>query len=397
MSTPLKARLRAGREKPVALGHPWIFSGAIEGWSRAPQAGDVVDVHAADGTWLARGFTNPERNLGIRLYTWNPQQALDAAFFMGRIDAALALRERLFMGPETDSYRLVFSEADGISGLIVDRYADALAVQVSALGLVPLLDPMLDHLAKKTGIARRVVSADREAVDREGLDASAVARYSTERNIGVRIRENGFQYDVDIGGGQKTGFYLDQRVNRQRVAAYVAGRSVLSAYCYTGAFEIHAAAAGAREITGLDSSEPALAAARKHHELNHLAIPVTYADADVPEQLRRYRDAARRFDVIILDPPRFVMNAGQKEKGMRAYKDINLLAIKLLGPSGFLATFSCSGLVSLEDLKMTVRWAAKDAGKFVRFVETLGQPPDHPVSAAFPEGEYLTGVVCHVE
>ena len=360
-------------------------------------AGDVVDVHAADGAWLARGFANPEQNLGIRLYTWNPGQPLDAAFFTSRVDAALALRERLFTGPETDSYRLVFSEADGISGLIVDRYADALAVQVGALGLVPLLDPILDHLSKKTGISRRVVSADREAVDREGIDASSVARCSTERNIAVRIRENGFQYDVDIGGGQKTGFYLDQRVNRQRVATYVAGRSVLSAYCYTGAFEVPAAAAGAREITGLDSSEPALAAARRHHELNRMTVPVTYVDADVPAQLRKYRDAARQFDVIILDPPRFVMNAGQKEKGLRAYKDINLLAIKLLAPGGILATFSCSGLVSLEDLKMTVRWAAKDAGRFVRFVETLGQPQDHPVAASFPEGEYLTGVVCHAE
>jgi 23S rRNA (cytosine1962-C5)-methyltransferase len=397
MSTPLKARLRAGREKPVALGHPWIFSGAIEGWNREPAAGDVVDVHAADGAWLARGFTNPERNLGIRLYTWDEQQPLDAAFFTGRIDAALALRERLFTGPETDSYRLVFSEADGISGLIVDRYADALAVQVGALGLLPFLDPILKHLAKKTGTSRRMVSADREAVDREGLDPSSIAQYSSERNMSVRIRENNFQYDVDIGGGQKTGFYLDQRVNRQRVATYVAGRSVLSAYCYTGGFEVHAAAAGAREITGLDSSAPALDAARKHHELNQLTVPVNYADADVPEQLRRYRDAARKFDVIILDPPRFVMNAGQKEKGLRAYKDINLLAIKLLAPGGFLATFSCSGLVSLEDLKMTVRWAAKDAGKFVRFVETLGQPPDHPIAATFPEGEYLTGVVCHAE
>ncbi|MFH0907878.1 MAG: class I SAM-dependent rRNA methyltransferase [bacterium] len=397
MSTSLKVRLWAGREKPVALGHPWIFSGAIEGWNREPVAGETVDVHAADGSWLARGFTNPEKNLAIRLYTWKEEQPLDTAFFAGRIDAALGLRERLFTGPETDSYRLVFSEADGVSGLIVDRYADALAVHVGALGLVPLLEPMLEHLAKKTGIARRVVSADREAVDREGIDPAAMARYSTERGIAVRIRENHFQYDVDIGGGQKTGFYLDQRVNRQRVAAYVAGRSVLSAYCYTGAFEIHAAAAGAREIAGLDSSESALAAARRHHALNQLTVPVDYACADVPEALRRYRDAGRQFDVIILDPPRFVMNAGQKEKGMRAYKDINLLGIKLLTPGGFLATFSCSGLVSLEDLKMTVRWAAKDAGRVVCFLETLGQPPDHPVSVTFPEGEYLTGTVCYVE
>ena len=396
MTTPLKARLRAGRDKTVAFGHPWIFSGAIEGWNREPVAGDVVDVYAADGAWLARGFANAERNLAIRLYTWNEAQPLDAAFFTARIDAALGLRRKLFTCPETDSYRLVFSEADGLSGLIVDRYADTLAVQVGALGLVSQLAPMLEHLAKATGTSRCVVSADREAVDREGIDADAVARLGTDRAATARIRECGFQYDVDIGGGQKTGFYLDQRVNRQRVAAYVKDRSVLSAYCYTGGFEIHAAAAGAREIVGLDSSEPALTAARRHHEINKLAVPVDYRCVDVPDALRKYRDAARTFDVILLDPPRFVMNAGQKEKGMRAYKDINLLGIKLLAPGGFLATFSCSGLVSLEDLKMSVRWAAKDAGRTVQFVETLGQPPDHPVSVTFPEGEYLTGMVCHI-
>ena len=397
----LRVRLKSGREKSVANGHPWIFSGAIEGWNREPAPGELVEVHGAENEWLARGFASPGGALSVRLYTWRSEQALDAALFAKRIDDAITLRERLVLSPETDSCRLVFSEADGLSGLIVDRYADVLAVQVGAAGLVPLLPAILEHLKRRTGLQRIVVTPEKDVVAREGLDVAALAALGSEASATVRLRENGLLFDAQVGGGQKTGFYLDQRENRMRVAQYAAGRSILSCYCYTGAFEVYAARAGAREIIGVDSSGPALALARQHHAINHAqcktSAPVDYKEGDVPETLRRFRDRNCSFDMIILDPPRFVQSATQKEKGLRAYKDINLLALKLLAPGGILATFSCSGLVAPEDLKRVLAWSAKDAGRPTRVIGTLSQPADHPVSTAFPESEYLCGLVLYVD
>lgn len=387
-------RLKPGREKPVLHRHPWVFSGAVERMEGAVGVGAEADVVSHDGAWLARGLAHPEAALTVRLYTWRQDQPLDAAFFADAAERAVAFRDRLFddaFRERTNAYRLVFSESDGLSGLIVDRYADVLAVQVSAAALAPHLDVILDRLRARTGVGTCVVRADPDAVEREGLrlgDAPSEPAPSC-----LRIRENGLLFDVNLEGGHKTGFFLDQRDNRARVAAYARGRRVLSGYCYTGALEVCAAAAGAAGITGLDSSADAIAAARRHHELNGTRVPVEYLEADVPEALRRFRDRGESFDLIVLDPPRFVFNRAQVEKGLRAYKDINLLAMKLLTPGGILATFSCSGQVSVGDFSMVIRWAAVDAGRAVRIVERLSQPPDHPVSAVFPESEYLKGLI----
>ena len=235
-----------------------------------------------------------------------------------------------------------------------------------------------------------------DEVVREGLAPETFDALDTAPAQPVRIRENGLLFDVDLAGGQKTGYFLDQRENRRRVAAWARGRRMLSCYCYTGAFEVAAAAAGATEILGLDRSAPALEQARAHHHLNHLNVPVNYERAEVPEALRRLRDAGRQFDLIVLDPPKFVLNRAQKDKGLRAYKDINLLALKLLAPGGVLATFSCSGQVTPADFRMMLGWAAADARRPVQLVETLGQPPDHPVLAVFPDSEYLKGAICRV-
>jgi 23S rRNA (cytosine1962-C5)-methyltransferase len=395
-----KVRLKKGREKPVVRGHPWVFSGAVESVDGEVTAGAVADVTAHDGTWLARGLLHPEAALRVRLYTRRADQALDDAFFAARLDDAVALRERLFGGAAaaegTDAYRLVYSESDGLSGLIVDRYADSLAVQVGARALLPRLDAMLAHLSTRTAARRVHVSVEEEAVMREGMDPAELRTDFPAGAPPVRIRESGFQFDVDFQAGQKTGFFLDQRVNRRRVAAYARGRSVLSAYCYTGAFEVYAAGAGASRILGLDRSESAIRRAEEHHRINGTAAAVDYMKADVPEALRRFRDAGRSFELIILDPPRFVANQKQLEKGLRAYKDINLLAMKLLAPGGILATFSCSGLVSIEQFSTMIGWASVDAGVPVRILETLGQPPDHPVLAVFPESAYLKGFICCV-
>lgn len=394
----LIAHLKRDREKPVLHGHPWIFSGAVARWegdASGPGPADIVD---ARGRWLARGLAHPGCNLAVRVFTRDPEEPLDEDLLARRIDTALELREQLF-GPsgldgETDACRLVFSEADGLSGLIVDRYADVLSARVGASAWTPFLPFVMEHLAARTGLRRIHLAAERDAVEREGLDAAAIERLSRHVPPTAHIRESGLAYDVDVAGGHKTGFYLDQRDNRRRVAAYAGRRTVLSAYCYTGSFELHAARAGAAHITGLDTSESALAAARAHHDLNGLRVPVDYIAADVPAVLRKFRDQDRSFDLVILDPPRFVANAAQLDKGMRAYKDINLLALKLLSPGGILATFSCSGLVSADQLRLAVSWAAVDAARDVQILEALGQPADHPVLLSFPESAYLHGLIC---
>ena len=393
-------RLKPGREKPVLRGHPWVFSGAIASVEGTPAVGSFAEVHAHDGTWLARGLYHPDAMLSVRLYTRDENEPIGVELFRRRLDAALRLREALFppaSRTETNAGRLVFSESDGLSGLTVDRYADVLVARIGAAALVPHIGPLLDYLAEQTGCPIHV-QAEPDAVEREGLDETVVQRLrEPPAQTTVTIREHGRLFEVDLAAGQKTGYFLDQRDNRARVARYALGRRVLSAYCYTGSFEVHAAAAGATAITGLDRSEAALAKARRNHELNGTTVPMEYVRADVPEALRRYRDAGATFDLIILDPPRFVTNQAQKEKGLRAYKDINLLALKLLTPGGILATFSCSGLVRMEDFRMMLGWAAADSGRMVRILERLGQPADHPVLSIFSEGDYLKGLICHAE
>jgi 23S rRNA (cytosine1962-C5)-methyltransferase len=256
---------------------------------------------------------------------------------------------------------------------------------------------VLQGIRERTSVRRICVTAAADAVEREGLVPASLRHYATDESAAVRIRENGFTFEVQCGAGQKTGYFLDQRENRRRVAAYARGRRVLSAYCYTGGFDVAAAAAGAGAIVGIDRSEPALELARRHHEVNRAPCAVEYRRADVPSELRRMVQDKERFGMIILDPPRFVASAAQKEKGLRAYKDINRIAMELLEPGGILASFSCSGLVSVADFKMMIGWSSVDANRRVRILETLGQPPDHPILAVFAESDYLKGVIAEVE
>ena len=397
----IKVRLKHGREKPIIQGQPWIFSGAVAAWEGTPVVGMVADVFAANGEWLARGLANPTTSLAIRLYTWQREQALDEAFFATTIARAVARRRSLpgygeGSNASTNAWRLIFSEADGLSGLIVDRYADVLAMRVGAAVLAPLVPMFAAELRRITGATTVHVAVAEDEAEREKLAPETFSTVSNTLPGLVRIRENSLLFDVDLMGGQKTGFFLDQRENRRRVAAWARGRRMLSAYCYTGAFEIYAAAAGATEILGFDRSSPALEQARAHHRLNNLTVPVAYERADVPTALRQLRDAGKNFDLIVLDPPKFVLNRAQKEKGLRAYKDINLLALKLLASGGVLATFSCSGQITPADFRMLLGWAAADARRGVQIVETMGQPSDHPILAVFPDSEYLKGAICRV-
>ena len=394
----IQVRLKPGREKLLLRGSAWVFSGAVEETDGAGAAGATADVFDAEGEWVGRGLWHPDADMAVRIYTRDPREALDEAFFRGRVRRAVEMRRRLF-GPRVDwiattAYRMVFSEADGLSGLVADQYADVVALQVGAKVWEPWLPAVVAELKDATGASAVSVRADADAVKREGLAESLGGDAAPDA---VTIRENGYIFEAGLAGGQKTGFYLDQRDNRRKVAAYARGRDVLSAYCYTGAFEVCAAHAGAKSVQGWDSSEPALAQARRHHELNPSGVPADYELADVPRRLRLARDRRESWDLIVLDPPRLVTSREGLEKGLRAYKDVNLLAMKLLRPGGILASFSCSGLVDMADFRKMVGWAAHDAERRVRILETLGQPADHPIPVEAPECEYLKGLVCVVD
>ena len=392
--------LKPGRDRSVRNRHPWIFSGAIESVSDGGAAPGPCEVTSSSGEWLASGFINPQADLTIRLHSWTPDVARDAKWLEDRLEAAWKLRQAHLGAPGApamDAYRLVYSEADGLSGLIADRFGDAISIRVSSRAMLDLAPAAFDWFARLPGVRRLHAAFDAEAAEREGVSAEDAVRGWPSDDQPVEFQEHGARFRAHLAHGQKTGFFLDQRDNRQRAARCASGGRILGAYCYTGGFEIHAARAGAAEVTGLDSSEPALEHARRHAELNGVSDRVRFERADVPVALRRFRDEGRTFDGIILDPPRFVFSAAQKEKGMRAYKDINLFALKLLEPGGWLATYSCSGLVSPVDFRQMLRWAAVDAGRNVRIVEASGQPFDHPVLATFPESEYLKGLLCRVE
>ncbi len=398
----LRLTLNAGREKPVLHGHPWIFEGALRTRPACGPEGAPAEVFDAGGTWLGRGLLTGSGALAVRLLTRNPDEPLDDALFADRARRAWQRRQRIWerepgARARTDAWRLVHAEADGLPGIVADLYNDVLSLRVGCAAMQRGLPAVIDTLRSLTGAREAVVQADSDTAGREALDAEAFAALGTAPAAQARIRENGLQFDVDCGSGQKTGFFVDQRDNRARVAAYARGADVLGVYCYTGAFEAGAAAAGAKSILAIDRSAAALERAEANFALNGLETPVRFECADAPTALRGLRDRAQSFDLIVLDPPRLVGSEAQRPKGMRAYKDINLLGIKLLRPGGILASFSCSGLVSADDLLRAIAFAAADAGRTVRVLETLGQPPDHPVPLAFPEAGYLKGFIAEVE
>ena len=400
-AAPVSVYLKPGRDRSLRRRHPWVFSGSIARVEGGAETG-LAEVFGAEGLWLGRGLWNRRAELPVRILSWEAERPADESLIAERLRLSIRRREEWIADhpedtAETDAWRLVFSEADGLSGLIVDRYADVLSVKVAARGWLPFLPAILPRLREQTAARAVRVTAETAAARREGFDPEAVAALSDKISPSVLIREKGLRFEADPVEGQKTGFFLDQRENRARVAACARGRRVLSVCCYTGAFEVHAARGGAVSIVGVDVSASALERARRHHELNRTACPVEYLRADAPEALRRFRDEGKIFDLIVLDPPRFVWSRAQQERGMRAYKDLNRLAMNLLSPGGRLATFSCSGLVSQAEFATMLGWAAVDAGREARIVEWLGQPFDHPMLATVPESAYLKGAICRIE
>ncbi len=385
--------LKKGRDKSLRRRHPWIFSGAVEKVNGKPGAGDTVEL-LEGGKKLAQAAYSPKSQIRARVWTFDPAEPVDAGFFRGRIQKAIALREALPAAKHTNALRLVHGESDGLPGLVVDRYADVLVAQFLAAGVERWRDPILDALNELSGCEAIFERSDAEVRKLEGLEARVGFARGNRNAARCPIIEYGLNFRVDVEQGQKTGFFLDQRENRQRVRALAAGREVLDGFSYTGGFSVAALAGGAKRVTAIESSAAALEVAKENLAANPLdAAKVEFVQADVFAQLRTLRDQNAKFGLIVLDPPKFAPSAAQVQKAARAYKDINLWALKLLAPGGLLATFSCSGGVSAELFQSIVAGAALDAGGEAKIIERFGAAADHPVALEFPEGEYLKGLL----
>jgi 23S rRNA (cytosine1962-C5)-methyltransferase len=395
--------LKQGREKPVRNRHPWVFSGAVSRVEGEARNGDLVRVVDRSGSYLATGYWNRRSQIVVRLLTWEAEEPVDDGFWQRRLARALAGRSRLVSDPGTDAYRLVHAEADGLPGLVVDRYRDWLVVQCLTLGMARHRDQIVALLADPSSFSGSGLEAlvgiyardDADVRRKEGLPLETGLLWGVEPPDRVEIVEHGHRFLVDVKGGHKTGFYLDQRENRRQMATWCAGLDVLNAFAYTGGFGVYAGKAGAQSVVNVDTSAGALAMTEENLVLNGCA-PQEMIVGDVFQVLRRYRDEGRTFDLVVLDPPKFATSQAQVMNASRGYKDANLLAMQLLRVGGLLVTFSCSGLVSADLFQKIVFAASVDAGRDVQILERLAQGPDHPVLLTFPESAYLKGFVCRV-
>lgn len=394
-----KLVLKKGREKPVLQRHPWIFSGAVERVTGQVQPGELVAVVDGNGRFLAYAYFNPASQIQGRILSWDEAEPIDETFWRKKIGRAIAGRQPLALEPHTTAYRLVNAESDGLPGLVVDKYGDFLVMQCLTLGIdqrKEMLTTLLTDLLKPAGILER---SDVNVREKEGLTEVAGLRGGQKPPKELTILENSLQFGVNLLEGHKTGFYLDQRQNRATVcqSAFVAGKDVLNVFSYTGGFAVYAAAQGARHIINLDSSAEALVKAEKNVLMNAGERPLDeYIMGDAFQVLRHYRDNGRTFDMVILDPPKFAHSQRDVERACRGYKDLNWLGMRLLKPGGWLATFSCSGLVSADLFQKVVFGAAVDARRDVQMIQQLGQAPDHPILLSFPESAYLKGLFCRV-
>ncbi len=384
-------RMRPEKERSLLRRHPWVFHGSIDKGKADP--GETVRVEAFDGRFLAWGAFSPSSTIRVRAWTFDEAERVDAAFFERRIVRALALRRRLAV--PSDGVRLIHAEADGLPGLIVDRYGDLLSAQFLSAGSERWRDTIADLLMKLTGARALYERSDSSVRGLEGLEPRA-GWLRGEGATEVAIREHDWRLTLDVASGHKTGYYLDQRDNRANFARWVRAfglHQVLNCYCYTGGFTVAALSGGAEAVTSVDSSATALARVQAHVEANGFdAAKSEVVDADVNAYLRAALKEGRRFDAIVLDPPKFAPTAAHADRAARAYKDINRLAFKLLQPGGLLLTFSCSGGIGAELFHKIVAGAAMDAEVDGAILQRLEGAPDHPTTMVFPEGEYLKGL-----
>ena len=379
--------------------HPWLFAGSVGRLEGRARPGDTVEVLADNLRPLGKAAYSPKSQIRARFWTFDPEESVDDAFFKRRIATAVARRQALPELRGQQGLRLIHAESDGLPGVIADQYADTIVVQLTSAGADKWRNAIVAGLVKATGCARIYERSDSDVRGLEGLEPTTGWIYGEAPNTPLTIDENGIKLAVDIVGGHKTGFYLDQRDNRALLGQLAAGKDVLNCFCYTGGFSLQALAGGAKSVLSIDSSGPALAQAAANLALNP-ALPADRAqwqEADVFQALRDFRKAGKLFDLIVLDPPKFAPSAAHADRAAKAYKDINILGCRLLKPGGLLMTYSCSGGVGLEMFQKIVADSALDAGRTARIVRRLSGSADHPVALNFPEGEYLKGLLVQVD
>jgi 23S rRNA (cytosine1962-C5)-methyltransferase len=380
-----RVRLLSQDHDPRRTGHPWIYAGHIAETIGAPLAGDVVDVYLPSKQFCGRGFYNPHSKIRVRLLT-DREESIDHGFFRARLESAFRLRQRLALG--SNAYRLVYGESDLLPGLVVDQYGDVAVMQILSYGLDCRKDMLADLLVEMRGLRALFLRNDAKSRVLEGLSLERVCLRG-ELTGPVEIAEGEARFVVDVAEGQKTGWFCDQRDNRLAVGKLAKEMDVLEVFCHTGAFGIHAALHGASSVEGLDASEAALRLARRHASTNHVDGICSYRKADAFDELRTLERSGRRYGMVILDPPAFARSRRALQHALAGYRELNLQAIKLLKPEGFLVSCSCSHHVSEEEFWNMVLAAARDARRQIRLIEQRSQGPDHPVLGAMPETKYL--------
>jgi len=380
------ATIRLSRTKiEQDSGHLWVYAGHIDEVRGDPTAGDVVDITAPNGKFVARGLYNPHSKIRVRLLTFD-EKPITEQFWQGKVAQAIRLRQRIVS--DTNAYRLLYGEADQLPGLIVDHYNDVLVMQTLSYGMDRRKALLADLLCQEAGVGRIYLRNDAKSRSLEGLpiEKGFLRGGGATR---VEVQEGRATFRIDIERGQKTGWFCDQRENRLAAARLAAGAEVLEVFCHTGAFGMHAALGGAKSVEGLDVSEDALEVAREHATLNKVGDRCIYRVADAFDEMRSLERAGRRYDVVMLDPPAFARSKQAVPRALAGYKDVNLLGMKLTKPEGFMVTSSCSHHISDQDFWIAIRHAARDARRQVRLLEQRGQASDHPVLAAMPETRYL--------
>ncbi|MEW6984488.1 class I SAM-dependent methyltransferase [Colwelliaceae bacterium 6471] len=390
--------LNIGREKSLKRKHPWIFSKAINKIKGKPLLGETVDVLDSKGNWLAKGAYSPESQISVRVWSFDESQEIDREFFLDKLSKAQKRRDWFISEGQLTGYRLIAGESDGLPGITIDKYDHFIVCQLLSAGADFHRHTIVDCLTELYPDCHIYERSDVEVRKKEGLTPTTGWLTEPYHTTECVIEEHGIKIHVDIATGHKTGFYLDQRDSRLTAGKYAKGKSILNCFSYTGTFSLHCAANDAKEVINVDVSQTALDMAQRNLQLNNLESKnVSFIKEDVFQLLRRYRDEKRTFDMIILDPPKFVDSKAQLTRACRGYKDINMLAMQLLNPNGILLTFSCSGLLESSLFQKVVADAALDANKSVYIVDRLHQAADHPVSSNYPEGYYLKGLVCQVE
>jgi 23S rRNA (cytosine1962-C5)-methyltransferase len=389
--------LAKGREKSLLRRHPWVFSGAVHRIEGKANSGETIDIVDSQGKWLARGAYSPSSQIRARVWTFKQDEDIDIEFFIRRLQQAQNWRNYIAKRDGLDGYRLIAGESDCLPGITIDRFQNFLVLQLLSAGAEYQRAPLiaaLQHCYPECAIWDRSDVAVRK---KEGLELTQGHVVGDEPPALLPIQEHGMSLLVDIKEGHKTGFYLDQRDSRLAARNYAAGRNVLNCFSYTGAFAVSALMGGCTKVTNVDTSQAALDVARQNVELNKLDLTkAEFVREDVFQLLRKYRTEGQQFDMIVMDPPKFVENKNQLASACRGYKDINMLALQLLRPGGILLSFSCSGLLPTDLFQKILADAALDAGREIQFVEQFRQAADHPVTGAYPEGLYLKGFACLV-